>query len=60
MSNREKTQIFEIRRILISYCGQYLSPDNVDKISNEIEQSIKNGPCSWAFKQTNLSPTDKK
>jgi hypothetical protein len=51
MSDRETTQIFEIRNILIEHCGKELTPDLIDKISKQIEQAMAEGPCSWAFKE---------
>jgi hypothetical protein len=52
-SDREYTQMFAIRSILIRNCGSNLSPDMVDKLSCEIEEEITNSPCSWAFKESN-------
>lgn len=48
-TDKQATQEFEIRNILIMHCGQKLTPDKVDEISQEIENAMRNGPCSWAF-----------
>jgi hypothetical protein len=44
------TREFAIRDIMISHCGENLTPDNVDKIAAEILAAIEIGPCAWAFR----------
>ena len=51
MEDREATQRFTIRHSLIQNCGQTLTPDNVDRIVDEIIDEMQNGACSWAFKE---------
>ena len=45
------TREFTIRDIMISHCGESLTPNNVDKIAAEILAAIQSGPASWAFQQ---------
>jgi hypothetical protein len=49
-SDREATQLFQLRSILIGHCGEILTPNKVDAIFLEIKDAITQGPCSWAFK----------
>ena len=50
MSDREKTQDFAVRDVLISYYGQILTGDLIDEIANELRNVMRGGPMSWAFK----------
>ena len=60
MNDRESTQIFAIRNIITSHCGEILTPNAVDRICNEIEIEIQSGPCSWAFLPSNkANPPDR-
>jgi len=51
MTNREATQEFTIRNVLIGHCGEKLTPDNIDKIAAELMQEVKAGSTSWAFSE---------
>ena len=44
-----ETQRFTIWSILVSHCGQILSPDKVDEISSEIKNAMRDSSTSWAF-----------
>lgn len=48
-NDAEATRNFEIRNILTAHCGERLTPDKVDEIIRQIEVSMKEGPCAWAF-----------
>ena len=52
MSDREATQDFAIKTILINHCGQELSSTVIGDITRELKEEMNNGPCSWAFKDT--------
>lgn len=56
-ADAEATRIFEVRNIMISHCGQTLTPDNVDSIAAEMISAIETGPCSWAFGYPKEAPT---
>lgn len=43
------TQEFAIRNILISHCGDRLTPEMVDRIASEIINEMRHGGCAWAF-----------
>jgi hypothetical protein len=43
------TQEFAIMNILVSHCGQNLTPDNIEKIMAEIKQEMREGACAWSF-----------
>jgi len=58
MNDKESTQAFAIRNIITSHCGEVLTPNNVDRICNEIETEMRNGPCSWAFASHQADPAD--
>jgi len=49
-TERESTQDFTIKDILINHCGQTLTPDNIDAIQEQMEWAMHEGPCAWAFK----------
>lgn len=51
MSDAEVTRKFSILYIVTNYCGQYLTPYLVEKMTNEIVREIENSSCSWSFRQ---------
>lgn len=53
--NAATTRRFEVRHIMVGHCGERLTPDNVDKIAEEILAAIETGACSWAFLQNSSS-----
>ncbi len=50
LASAECTRNFEVRHILVGYCGQLLTPDKVDEIAREIFDSMREGPVAWAFR----------
>lgn len=51
MRDRESTQQFLITNILTDYYGQVLSDFKLKIILDRIKKEMKDGPCSWAFKE---------
>ena len=51
MGDREATQIFEIRSILMKHFGKQLDHNVFEEFSQEMEEVMRRGPCSWAFKK---------
>lgn len=49
-AEREATQQFAIFNVLVTHCGERLTPDIVDKIRDEIVAEMRTGPTAWAFK----------
>jgi hypothetical protein len=45
---RKNTQEFEILNVLVSYCGQSLTPKLVEKISEEINEVME---TTWSFQE---------
>ena len=50
--DREATQEHAIFGVLITYCGQMLTPDTVDAMMRAIRAEMRSGPCAWAFANT--------
>lgn len=50
ISDRNGTQIFELRNILVGHCSWQLTRDKIDEIMEEIRIALSSGPCAWAFK----------
>jgi len=48
--DKRATQEHLIDSVLISYCGETLTPDKVEQIAKEIKGEMKAGAVSWAFK----------
>jgi hypothetical protein len=44
------TREFELRNILIGYCGTNLTAGHVDRMVKELIETIESGPGAWAFK----------
>lgn len=55
-NDRKATQEFEVRNIITTHCGQRLTPDLVDAITNELLFAMRCGACSWAFKAPPETP----
>lgn len=51
MSNREATQEFAIRNVLVGRCGEKLTPDTIERIVREIMQEVTKGSTNWAFSE---------
>ena len=49
-SERESTQEFTVRNVLVDYCGQKLTGDTIERIVQKLTKEMKDGPTSWAFK----------
>lgn len=50
-TERESTQEFAIKDILINNCGKTLTPGNIDDIAEQMIWEMRKGPCAWAFSQ---------
>lgn len=48
-ANRKATQEFSVRNALVTYCGQRLTPELIDRIVAELTQEMQSGPTAWAF-----------
>ena len=44
------TREHAIFHILVGHCGTTLTPENTDRIRDEIFREMEVGPCAWAFK----------
>ena len=51
--NREATQEFVVRNILIGNCGCVLTPEKINLLAKELIDAMTEGPTSWAFKPEN-------
>lgn len=49
-TERESTQEFAIKDILITNCGKALTPGNIDDIFEQMVWAMREGPTAWAFK----------
>lgn len=47
--SRAATQQSAILGVVVNHCGQFLSPDRVDKIVEELTAQTRSGPVAWAF-----------
>ena len=54
MTNKEATQEFIIRDVLVSHCGEVLSAGLIERIRAELLREIRSGKCSWAFKEESI------
>lgn len=53
MNDRQATQIFTIRNILVDYCGYVLSHNVIEDIVSDFKEKTQKGSTAWAFKETN-------
>ena len=49
-NDKRATQEHLISDVLISHCGETLTPDKVEQIAKEIKGEMKAGAVSWAFR----------
>jgi hypothetical protein len=50
-TDREATQIFSLRNILTTHCGQKLTPELLEQIVAEMVLEMRQGPTAWAFSE---------
>ncbi len=44
-----ETRRFAVMNILISHCGQKLTPELIEAIVEEMQKEMNDSPCAWAF-----------
>lgn len=45
------TRAFEIRNVLIDYCGRTITAELIEAMTERLVRNIETGPCAWAFKE---------